>query len=62
MSATRCAWSNGHADRRDCHNSATRGAFCDFHAEIIRVRERCLAGLCRPSCTRGGCTTHKAAK
>ena len=56
MSATYCTG----GVTRECRNTATRGAFCDFHAKITRARERCLAGLCRPSCTRGGCTTHKS--
>ena len=56
MSATYCAG----GVTKPCRNLATRGEFCDFHAKITRARERCLAGLCRPSCTRGGCTTHKS--
>ena len=40
---------------RECRNTATHGAHCGFHAEIVRVADRCMRGECRPTCTRGGC-------
>ena len=40
---------------KPCRSTATRGAHCDFHAEIVRAADRCTRGECRPSCTRGGC-------